>query len=124
MNIVISEEYVNTGAAGRVGTSVPVSTPCSMVVEVFAKTTTTAWIEFLALGGDISIVRQDGQPFVNGFQMVDEDITWIVTIDQYRSSNAIQNDILAKVVITLRESELGAVLDQRSVSRFHTGVQC
>lgn len=124
MTIVISEQLLNTGADGKIGTAIIGDTGCLLSINVNAKTTTSVWVEFSFSGGSIVATRDDAIPFVNGIQMNNEIIDWTVVIDQYVSLNTIQNTSLAQVVVTMKDVEGGSVIDQKTISRYHAGVNC
>tara|TARA_R110000850_G_scaffold90138_2_gene192317 strand:- start:23975 stop:24364 length:390 start_codon:yes stop_codon:yes gene_type:complete len=126
ITIIVSEENTDLNVTGKIGTGIPVNTSCSMTVLFGAKSATGAWVEFDYDDSQsvISITRNDAVPFVNGIQMGIESIDWTVTISNYVSANAIQNTILGQVTCTMKDVEGGTQIDQKSVSRYHTGISC
>tara|TARA_R110000772_G_scaffold91739_2_gene188303 strand:- start:2007 stop:2396 length:390 start_codon:yes stop_codon:yes gene_type:complete len=126
ITIIVSEESADLNVTGKIGTGVPVNTSCLMTVTIGAKSATGAWIEFNYDDSQsvISITRDDAVPFVNGIQMGAESLTWTVTINNYVSTNSIQNTVLGQVTCTMKDVQGGTQIDQKSVSRYHTGISC
>lgn len=126
MTIIVSEESADLNVSGKIGIGTPVNTSCLMTVSVGAKSATGAWVEFNYDNSQsvISITRDDNVPFVNGIQIGIEDLRFTVTINNYVSTNSIQNTVLGQVTCTMKDIEGGTQIDQKSVSRYHTGISC
>jgi hypothetical protein len=126
MTIIVSEEAGDLNVSGKIGTGIPVNTSCSMTVTIGAKSLTGAWVEFDYNGSQAitSITRDDNVSFVNGIQIGAESITWTVTVTSYASVNAVQNTVLAQITCTMKDVQGGTQIDQKSVSRYHTGTAC
>ncbi len=122
MSIFITEEYTNPSGEGVIGSTLGTNSNCISQWALFAKTSSSVWIEWLITGNHVTISKNAGGT-VNG-ETLTEITEYTITIDAYRSSQGSQNDEVSNITIILRDSDGGSVLDTKVFSRLHTGIQC
>jgi hypothetical protein len=125
MTITYSEQGGDIDVSGKVGTQILENTVCELSITIGAKTLTGAWVEFSYVGTLITITRNDGTSFVNGIQLSPGDnIGWTAVIGGYASPNVLQNTVLGQITCTMKASEVGSIVDEKTVSKYHTGMSC
>lgn len=128
MTLRISEEEIvdpPVEGSGRTGVELEQENSCLSTWNVSVKTTSSCWVEWTALGGTQVVVTKvsPAGPAING-ETLTEITGYVVVIDSYRSPNESQNDIILELQFRLRESELGAVIDTKTLRRYSTDNNC
>ena len=108
---------------GKLGVIPGADNTCTATWTVVAKTTSSAWVEWVTLGGPIVNVSRDGWVTLN-VEQIASNASYSVTVEGFKSPDDNNNDFLAQVNFVMKDIEGGSVLDTQTVSRMNTDITC
>ena len=119
----MEKEVVATGE-GVFNSISRTSDECSSTFTFEVLTTTSCWIDTNSAPGGWIIHKLTGNGiWVNG-ETLTENTTYKVTISAFRSLNDTLNTNRYTVLMHLRDSEFGFIIDSKSCNRYATNLLC